>query len=189
MLGMILLAACDRPRSDPPHQAAEKQPEHVRIAMFYASPAMPAENEKTQLCYSVENATAVHLDPPVDRIWPSPNHCFEVPTRKATYKLTAERGDEKVSQSVNIQPIPPKVMLFNISVSKAEVNPGETVSVCFNAMNSVRASIKPGVWIDPHGPSLGCVKDQPKQDTTYVITATGAGGDSATEKIAVHVKQ
>ncbi len=188
LITIFTLAACSQ---KPAEIAKSRTPaaEPVRILMFYVNPEAPAVDEKTQLCYGVDNATTVRLEPPIEHLWPTPTRCFEVPTRAATYTLIAERGDEKISRSVKVAPIPPRAMLFNVSVSKAEVKPGETISVCFNARNSVRASITPGVWVGPHGPSLGCIKDQPNHDTTYVIKAFGAGGDAATEETIVRVKQ
>lgn len=189
LIALLGAAGCSRPPAAAAKSSAAPEPGPPRIAMFYANPQAPAENEKTLLCYSVENAASVRLEPPVESVWPSPNRCFGVPTRAATYTLVAERGSERVSQTVKVTPVPPKVMLFAVTISKTDVAPGEAISVCFNAINAVRATITPGSWIGPHGPGLGCVKDQPRQDTTYVIEAKGAGGDSATQRVTAHVVQ
>jgi hypothetical protein len=49
-------------------------------------------------------------------------------------------------------------------------------------------TVKPGVWIEPHRPDLGCVSDQPKRSTTYVVTATGARGETDSERVTARVK-
>jgi uncharacterized protein YecT (DUF1311 family) len=83
-------------------------PSPVRITQFYASPPNPVEGQKTLVCYGVENANEVRIDPPVDRVWPSPNRCLETTTsRTVTYTLTAVRGAENVSKSITVQIEPP----------------------------------------------------------------------------------
>jgi hypothetical protein len=156
--------------------------------MFYASPAEPPADEKTLLCYGVENATAVRLEPPVDRVWPTVTRCFQIPTRAATYTLTAERGGDRVSQSVTVTPVPPKVKLVEVSINKLEFAPGEKATVCYKARNAVGVTIKPGVWIEPHRPDLGCIADQPQRSTTYVVTATGVRGETDSERATARVK-
>jgi len=60
--------ACSRAPQPPSTQATPAKPE-VRITQFYAQPVL-ARGEKTSLCYGVENAKTVKLDPPVERVWP-----------------------------------------------------------------------------------------------------------------------
>ena len=185
---VIAAGSCSSPRAESPAAAAAPEPAPVRITMFYANPASPAVDEKASLCYGVENADTVRLEPAVDRVWPTTTRCFGVPTRAATYTLTALHGTDKVSQSVTITPVPPKPSLFGISINKDEFAPGEQVTVCYNARNAANVKIEPGVWLNPHGPNLGCIKDQPLQTTTYVITATGAGGDTAVQRVTAQVR-
>jgi hypothetical protein len=183
--------ACSRGVYSPqaaPAAASSPSADPVRITMFYASPAQPPEDEKTLLCYGVENATAVRLEPPVDRVWPTSTRCLEIPTRAATYTLTAERGSDRVSQSVTVTPVPPKVKLVEVSINKLEFAPGEKATVCYKARNAVGVAIKPGVWIEPHRPDLGCVSDQPQHSTTYVVTATGVRGETDSERVTARVK-
>jgi hypothetical protein len=60
--------------------------------------------------------------------------------------------------------------------------------VCYKATNAVVVTINPGVCIEPHRPDLGCVSDQPQRSTTYVVTATGARGDTDSERVTARVK-
>src|SRR5579864_7447666 len=114
-IAAAMLGGCSRPKAAP--QSKTASPDPVRITMFYADPPEPAEGETAKLCYGTDNAISVRLDPPIERLWPTPTRCFEVPARGATYTLIAERGQEKVSQSVRITPTPPKPMLFSVSIS------------------------------------------------------------------------
>lgn len=66
----------------------------LKIISFYASPGMLARGERALLCYGVENATAVRLEPPVDRVWPSLSRCVEVaPNQDTRYTLTAQDAE------------------------------------------------------------------------------------------------
>ncbi len=76
----------------------------VRILQFYTGAREIAPGEKALLCYGVVNATAVRLDPPIERVWPAVSRCFEVtPARSTRYTLTAEGGEHTtVSESIEI---------------------------------------------------------------------------------------
>ena len=63
----------------------------LAILAFYANPAEVRRGEKTQLCYGVNNAESVRIEPPVENIWPSLSRCVDVTPKKETiYKLIAE---------------------------------------------------------------------------------------------------
>jgi hypothetical protein len=156
--------------------------------MFYASPDHPAQGEKTLLCYGVEKADAVRLEPAVDRVWPSPTRCVEAPATKTTYTLVASRGTQQVTQSVSVVPGPPKVHLIEVEISKLEIAPGEEITVCYKAKNAAKVTIQPGFWTARHDPAFGCIIHAPSQSTTYTVTATGAGGDTDSERVTATVK-
>jgi len=63
------------------------------ILHFYAQPLLLRRGEKATLCYGASNAAKVKLDPPVERVWPSANRCFEIsPRRNTTFILTIENA-------------------------------------------------------------------------------------------------
>lgn len=160
----------------------------MRITQFYASPSNPPRGEKALICYGVENASEVRLDPPAEKVWPAMSRCFEVvPETRITYTLTAERGQESVSRTITIQPGPPKVEILEVSINKLEVKLGQRVTVCYKAKNAVAVTIRPGVWVQ-HDPKFGCIQDQPKQATTYTVIATGGDGNTDTERVTAKVK-
>jgi hypothetical protein len=76
----------------------------LKILQLYTTSGEIQAGQKALLCYGVVNATAVRLDPPVEKVWPSVSRCFEVmPTRTTRYTLTAEGADDtKVSESVEV---------------------------------------------------------------------------------------
>jgi hypothetical protein len=182
----LLLAACSS--SAPPPSAPPVL--GVRIINFYASPPNPPHGEKTLVCYGVENATEVRLDPPVEQVWPAVSRCFNFVTDKpAVLKLTASGKNQSVTQSLEISPGAPLPHIIEVSINALEVARGEKVTVCYKAKNAVSVDIRPGTWIPAaHTPTFGCVWHQPEQATTYVVTATGAGGDTDTERVTARVK-
>ena len=63
----------------------------LRITGFYASPGEIRRGEHANLCYGVDGAKQVRLDPPEAEVWPSQTRCVQVsPHADTTYKLTAE---------------------------------------------------------------------------------------------------
>lgn len=190
---MLLLSACSS-NTAPAKPTQAKQtpappPDPVRITQFYASPTNPSKGEKTLVCYGVENATEVRIDPPVDRVWPSLSRCLEVtPSKTVTYTLTAARGSQSVSQSITVQIAPPAVKILEVSINKLKVAPGETVTVCYKVKNASQVTLRPGEWFGPHTAELGCISDHPQTATTYIVTATGAGGSVDTERVTATVQ-
>jgi len=77
----------------------------LKILAFYASPDILRRGEHTLLCYGVNDAKTVRLEPSVEEVWPSFTRCIQVSPRKDTeYKLTAEdAAGHSVSQSVTIR--------------------------------------------------------------------------------------
>ena len=184
MIFAVAASACSRKPSAPASKAAP-----VRITQFYASPPNPPKGEKSLVCYGVENATDVRLDPPVERVWPSPSHCFDfTPLKETVLTLTAARGPEQAMQTITLNPGPPEAKLLQVSINKVEASAGDEITVCFKARNATRVALRPGKPYGPQSPEQGCVQDKPQRTTTYVVTATGAAGDIDTERVTVKVK-
>jgi len=182
----LTTAACTQ--KTPPAETKSAAPP-VKITQFYASPENPPKGEKALVCYGVENATEVRLDPPVERVWPASSRCFDfVPSKESALTLTASRGAEQVTQTIRLKPGPAQVKLLQVSINKIQVAPGEQITVCYKAQNAASVTIKPGQPYGPQTPALGCIEDHPKATTTYVLTATGASGEADTEKVTAKVK-
>lgn len=192
LISILWLSACSP--NPPPKQAEVKAtpapaPEPVRITQFYASPANPSKGQKTLICYGVENATEVRIDPPVDRVWPSLSRCLELhPSKTVTYTLTAARGPESVSKSVTVTIAPPGVKIIEVSINKLNFAPGEQVTVCYKVEHATQVNLGPGLWFGPHDNALGCISDHPQKTTTYTVKATGAGASVDTEKVTATVQ-
>ena len=192
-LAAVLLTCCAPQPPKPKPKSAFVDVHPARIIQFYARDPVLARGEKTVLCYGVDNANAVRLEPSVDRIWPSPSRCIEIsPDKDTTYKLTAEGpGGKTVEQSVTVEVGPPRVKIIEVSVNSLTVHPRESVSICYKVANASSVVVKPGrkLSLQVTTPSHGCWVDQPLQTTTYTVTASGAAGSTDTEHVTVRVQK
>lgn len=59
------------------------------ILDFFATPSEIKRGDEAELCYSVSNAKAVAIAPPVGDVWLAFDHCVSVtPRRTTTYTIT-----------------------------------------------------------------------------------------------------
>src|SRR5688572_9327442 len=160
----------------------------VKITQFYATVPKMEPGEKELLCYGVENATAVWLSPPRQQLTPALSRCIEVtPTATTEYRLTAEgAGGDSVFQDVTVTMGAPRAKIIEVRVNTLTAKRGDTVSICFKVANTKSVSIDP-IGFKGRG-SNGCAPHQPKQTTTYVVTALGADGETDQEKVTIKVQ-
>ena len=63
----------------------------LKILDFYASPPTVRRGERSLVCYGVNAAKSVRIEPAVEELHPVISHCFSVSPGKSTeYKLFAE---------------------------------------------------------------------------------------------------
>jgi hypothetical protein len=77
----------------------------LSIRSLYISPNTIHHSETAQLCYDVDNAKTVTLDPPVAEVWPSHTRCFDVSPKETTdYTLTiADSSGKTATQTVHLE--------------------------------------------------------------------------------------
>lgn len=189
LLFALLFTACS-PAERSARRTDQPDSKQPKITQFYASPPAVPKGEKTLLCYGVEAATAVRVDPPVEKLSPALSRCFEVtPAATTTYTLTAESpGAASSSQSVTIQVGGSRPKLVDLSINKNRVQPGEQISFCFKARSATRVDGGPGRWMSGGKPSGDCLIDLPKRTTKYRIEIANEQGltDSADITVEVH---
>jgi hypothetical protein len=80
----------------------------LRITKFYASPGVIRPGGQATICYGVNGAKKVRIEPPVEEVWPALSRCLQVTPRKDTeYKLIAEgAAGRSVSQSFVLKVAP-----------------------------------------------------------------------------------
>lgn len=85
--------------------------EQLTILTFAAEPPVVAPGGRVLLCYGVNNAITVKIEPDVPPIKPAVTHCLEVhPKRTTRYTLTAEdaKGNRKEQGlTIQVRPVTP----------------------------------------------------------------------------------
>lgn len=65
----------------------------LKISQFYASPGAIRKGEHTLICYGVNGAKSVRIEPPIEKLEPALVHCFEAsPSVTTNYELVAADG-------------------------------------------------------------------------------------------------
>lgn len=184
---MVILTGCSS-SSAPQTQTTDRTSPLPRITLFYASPAVIPKGTAGSLCYGVENATKVALNPAVDEVWPSPSRCVQIrPDKETRYTLTATGADGKTDvKTVDVSSvvIPPAPRLYDLWVNALEVGSGEQVKICFKTENAQDVVIDTGKLYK----EAGCLTDYPKATTSYKIAAVGTNGQRDSRSITVKVR-
>ena len=160
--------------------------------MFYVSPPSIGKGQSALVCYGVEGAAKIELEPPVEGVGPALSRCVEVrPKESLTYTLTAlDSAGHSVTQKAALEVGPARPegsrMIQAVTVDKHEVNPGEQVMICFIARGASSVTITPGPGAQPSA-ERGCAADKPLRTTTYEVIAKG-GGQADTERVTVKVR-
>jgi hypothetical protein len=190
------LAGCSSPQR-PVVQEKAKTAQPVRILQFYATNAV-ARGDAVTICYGVENARAVRIDPPVEELKPAYNRCLQAsPRADTTYRLTAEGFDGKIAtQAVSVKVLPAAVqaaphvaptLIQTFAASAEVVAPGGPLVLCYSAPDATTVTIDPPIReLEPV--DRLCFSTRVARTTTYTLTTTGAGGKKETERITVTVK-
>ena len=189
LIAMAYSMSCSN-TGHPARSAADRAAQSpVRITQFYAAKASIPRGEDVLICYGVENAAAVRIDPPVEQIRPALSRCFKVsPVQTTNYTLVAEDGNAKTtSQSITVTVTGPLPHFNDLSISSKAVTPGQLVSFCFKASNAAAVRGGPGHFQHGGSPSGDCLLDNPRKTTSYRLVVEGAGGQTDEAKITVNV--
>jgi hypothetical protein len=179
----VWAVACSRSPKKPPAAAASE----VRILNFYATAPRLARGERELLCYGVENAKSVWMEPPRHELSAALSRCVEVePKENTTYTLTAaDAAGKQIAQSVTVTLGAAKAKILEVRVSSVEIAKGDPVSICWKTEN---AKVKVAPLLAPQPAMPNCVVDMPVRTTTYTVTATGTDGDEDREQVTVKVR-
>jgi hypothetical protein len=161
-------------------------PAPAKIIQFRVTPAFIPKGISGKLCYGVENAARIELNPPVEELLPSPERCIDIaPAQATTYTLTAYGADgSKVSKSLDVRVGNPPPRLSDISATPTEVKRGTQVVVCFNAENARNIKVSKGKLT----PGKNCLTDHPNKTTVYKITVFGADREEDSGTVTVTVR-
>ncbi len=176
---LVLLVACG---SAPPSDHAKQQTsQRARILQFYgANTQAVVKGQPLAICYGVEDAQSVRMEPPEVELGLSRNRCFAVsPKQNTTYLLIAKGTDgQEVQQPfpVRVVAAPQAVQLirsFDVMPAKA----GLSVNLCYQTKGAVSLTLTPALApVEPAEHPL-CVPVPITQQTTFLLTATDAAGN------------
>jgi hypothetical protein len=194
---LAIFAGCSSPdAADRKVPAKTAVPVEPKIVHFYASPGAVPKGGSATVCYGVENAEAVRIDPPVETLKPSFNRCFPVtPAATTKYTLTAASKSGKETELSFVltvgppeapQPSQATLILF-FTASAAEVRPGQPVTLCYGVKGAARVALRPNVRaIQPL--ERACFQISFDTTTTLTLTATDSAGNRDTESVTVRVQ-
>ena len=175
----LLLTACSADRSA---QEAVKQakPKHAKILQLSAASNRVEKGQSLTLCYGVEDAASVRLEPPEETLGLSHNRCFAVsPKRNTTYTLIAKGDDgEEVRESfpVNVVAAAPATPGSADLIRSFDVANGNPLQLCYQTKGAVSLRLTPAVKsIEPSEMPL-CFPINITTKTTFLLTATDASG-------------
>jgi hypothetical protein len=161
-----------------------------RIISFSASPASITSGGSSQLCWNVENATTVSINPGVGTVQASA--CTTVsPTSTTTYVLTARNGVGSVTASATVTVNAVKVLTFTSSPEFSTMA-GSPVVLTWTTQGATSVNITgniTGPGIPATGlPANGSLTVNPNTNTDYTLTAYGDGGQAVSVTIHVFVR-
>lgn len=132
-------------RAEQAHLQSVAASSGLKLIHFYASPAELERGDHAVVCYGVENAVAVKLDPPVEEVRPSWNRCIAVsPDKTTTYHFTATgKKGEEVSAEFTLPVVPPPPFIAMFSTSERKIKRGEFFTICYGVEHGPSRTTKP----------------------------------------------
>ena len=161
------------------------------IDTFYPTTMAISRGEAGVLCYGVQSASDVRIEPPVEKLHPALTYCFHVQTDKTTtYTLVAVNRDGKEARkqaTLTVGGVKPK--LQDMFVSADKVKPGEEIALCWKSTGATQVEAGPGEFDHGGRASRDCIRDRPTKTTRYSVTVSNSLGMQDTDSIVVTVKQ
>lgn len=177
-------------------EAVPRQAAAPRITQFYTSPDAIAPGESVLLCYGVENADRLSMEPAVENVRPVLSRCVPAkPAQTTTYTLTASGVGGTVSAVATVtvsnrmrpagDAAAAKPSSLSLFADHKTVRRGQPVVLCYQAGAAVKVDIAPRTGTIAL-PATGCITEQPAKTTTYVLTAEF--GDRRQERQEIEVR-
>jgi len=162
----------------------------ARIVSFSANPTTISTGGSSQLCWNVENATTVSINPGIGTVKAA--DCMTVsPTATTIYVLTARNGVGSVTASATVTVNAVKVLTFTSSPEYSTFA-GSAVVLSWTTTGATSVNITgniTGPGIPATGlPANGSLTVNPNTNTDYTLTAYGDGGQAVSVTIQVFVR-
>ncbi len=200
--GMALLFAGCSPSG--PVAGDTNEAASAKILYFYPGQAAVPPGEPSQLCYGVENATSLRLEPALAEVRPLSSKCIWVEAKETTDLTLIAVGEDgkevQASATVTVRAGAPSStrdavpaasaasskLIETFATTGSKVPPGGVSTICYVISKPATLSLK------PEQGELGsdlkkCVIVKPTATTTYTLTAT-ADGKTETASVMVRVE-
>ena len=153
----------------------------LRIVSFRSEPPSIRTGETSALVWDTEGAESVSISSigSVERAGRSNVQ----PTQTTTYTLTATAAGKSVTATATVTVLPPAPRVTSFSGRPLEIGEGESATLSWNTEGATSVTIS---GVSGSLESQGSVPVSPTVTTTYVLTATNAGG-SATASVTITV--
>ncbi|MEZ5400149.1 MAG: hypothetical protein R2729_10815 [Bryobacteraceae bacterium] len=199
-----LLYACGS-APEVPKEPAAPPARPAKVTQFYASPAAIPPGDRALLCYGVEDAKSVRLEPEVDTIAPSMARCVEVRPKGTTeYRLLAMGADGVEAQAATTLTVDPNAPRSNsggaapaasaapmliqfVTASATQVAPGGRVTICYGVQGAKSVTLSPPGG-EVENSARACINQNVGATTTYTLTAVDAAGRRDSEKLTIRVQ-
>ena len=159
-----------------------------RVLSFSVNPTTIRPNDQSELCYEVENAASVRIEPNIGERKPATKECLTVTAAQTTtYVMTvvAADGTTTLQQIIlNVEEKPPLAEILRFEVQRQN-GPGGSDDVqfrlCYEVRNAEHAEIdNEGGTVVLNRPN--CQPIKPQQPTTYTLSATGSDNKEVTQQ-------
>ena len=166
---------------------ATATPAAPRVASFTVSPAAIAPGASAQLCYSVEGANSVTIQPGFGVVPPT-SACLTVnPANRTTYTLTAasDAGSNTATAALDVSAV--RILTFSNDPAYSPAS-GSAVTLSWTTENASFVRIT-GLGAPPGtlAPSGSAVVN-PVTNTTYTLTAYGVNGQAVSSVLYIFVR-
>jgi hypothetical protein len=140
-----------------------------------------------QLCYQVENATSISIQPGFGVV-PGPSACLTAhPAVTTTYTLTASNDTGSATASATVEVISVAITTFTNDPPYSPIA-GGPVNLTWTTQNAASVGLT-GLGVPPGKlPVNGSVTVNPVTNTTYTLIAYGANGQAVSAVLYVFVR-
>jgi len=177
--------------------SAEKSINVVRspkIVEFTVRPQRITRGGSVSVCFKVENASRVDIEPEVAKSRAAEDCVQQRPRVTTTYVITAFNDAGLKSQprqdTVTVDEPPPlkhaRILFFKASSQK--IRQGETIELCYGVADANTTSISPPGREVPSVEN-NCIKLRPRESGTYTLKTTGEDNKTETQELRVVVEE
>jgi len=158
-----------------------------QIVVFVATPQNIDPGSSTKLCWQVNNATSISIQPGVGSNL-NANDCATVtPTATTTYTLTATNATGQIQANATVNVGTVKILSFTATPAFI-ASRGDPTTLAWTTQNATSIVLISSELGPQTLPVNGSLVVRPTTDTTYTLTAYGPGGQTVSVSISVLIR-